>query len=84
MIVGCRLPFEGTTGHGSAGPLLLPLAPSLLGCLTADAEPGRDLGPRVPRFAQSDHGQDDGLVQLGGEPGHVARASTSPPATRLA
>lgn len=45
--------------------------PPLLRCLAADAKAGRDLGPGVPGFAQPDHGRGDGLIQPGGEPGHV-------------
>ena len=63
---------------------LLLTAPSLLCCLAADAESARDLSPGVSGLAQADDGLADGLVQLGGEPGHIGQGVNVAVATRLA
>jgi hypothetical protein len=76
---------SGTSrGHAPECVGLSTIGPALLCCLSGDAEPGRDLGPRVPSVPQPDVGLAHGLVQLGGEPRMSARASTSPLATRRA
>jgi hypothetical protein len=49
------------------------MSPSLLSGLAGNAEPGRDLSPRVPGPAEPCDGAADQLVQLHGEPGHVGQ-----------
>jgi hypothetical protein len=72
-------PHDTHAAGQSDGPQSWPIkrvttaAPSMLCCLASDAQPDRDLGPRVPGLPESDDSLADCLVQLGGHPGHVGQ-----------
>jgi hypothetical protein len=61
------LPWLLLPGSGHRGRM----APSLLGCLAGDAEPGADLSPGVPGVSQAGDGLGYGIVDVVDQADHV-------------